>query len=151
MKSEKDNDIVWALIVKTRAPYCEICGETMGIEAHHVFFKSQVDFEIRFNTMFGISLCPHCHRAAPYAPHVNINLFFEELGRRFKNAQPERYSIIMAMRETPVEPNPLSPNYDEIFKQLQTEFKEVESRAWMESDIEPSFGMNTVRAPKYNF
>lgn len=139
--NRKDCDILVAKITKVRCPYCELCGTTSSIEAHHTYFRSKADWGSRFDPLFSISLCHECHQNKPYAPHINNNLFFGELAGRFKTANPIRYTAIISY---PPRTPDSKPDYNVIGKILKNQLAEIERDAWIDQDIIPEHGRNVI-------
>ena len=66
---KKKADDLWAAKIHDLG-YCEICGRTGKMDAHHIISRTRLNF--RHNLNNGISLCSRCHRFdADVSPHVD--------------------------------------------------------------------------------
>ena len=127
---------LWALVVKLRDRYCILCGAPTT-DAHHIFFRSQGNWAIQFDTDHGVGLCHDCHEEKPFAPHKNNNLFFEKIIPRLPE---ERAKKILKYKNSVKKPNPRPPQWQIIKKLLRTELKRLQETSWMEADIDCSRG-----------
>ena len=58
-KLRKKADKLWTQKV-LNLPYCEVCGSTKVLQAHHFYYKSSYP-HLRYNLKNGVVLCRACH------------------------------------------------------------------------------------------
>lgn len=121
---------LWSLIVRLRDRYCQICGKP-ATDAHHIFFRSQENWEILFDTDYGVGLCHDCHEEEPYAPHKSNSLFFEKIIPRLPK---ERAKKILKHQNSVKKPNPIKPQWKIIKSLLRAEYKQLKQTSWMDDD-----------------
>lgn len=127
---------LWAAIIKLRDRHCQLCGAP-ATDSHHIFFLSQGNWAILFDTDFGVGLCHDCHEEKPYAPHKNNNLFFEKIIPRLPE---KRAAKILKYKNSVKRPNPLPPPWKIIKGLLRKELKHQQETSWMDADIDCSRG-----------
>ena len=72
-------DKLWSELVK-RSGFCEKCGDTTYLAAHHIIYKSQSNF-LRCDPNNGITLCRGCHFWIHHeSPTVVSDFLTEKLG-----------------------------------------------------------------------
>lgn len=116
-----------------RDKWCIITGHPHG-EAHHVIFRSEGNWEIQFDTDYGVYLCAYCHKEAPYAPHVD-KAAFEEKVIGFIDDEVRRQKILTTLNKAI--PISGSPPYAEIAAGLALELKERKEQFAMDYDCCP--------------
>ena len=131
---------LWRNIVKLRDRWCQICG-AIPIESHHIIFQSHGNWQIQFDTDFGVSLCFECHHKKPYAPHVNNKLFLDKIIPRLPE---ERALKVSTYLNNPKKPQIIKPDFKLIRHLLKKQLKELKETSWMEQDIEPYKGTSSI-------
>jgi hypothetical protein len=126
------HDELWKVVVKVRDRWCQLCGAP-GTDSHHIFFRSQGNWEIIYDTDYGVRLCHNCHEEKPFAPHKSNRLFFEKIIPRLPE---ERAKKILKYKNSVKKPNPLPPQWKFISKTLRDEKKELMKTSWMDDDCE---------------
>lgn len=80
-------DKLWSEIIRSKG-YCEICGTTANLNAHHII--SRHNKILRWDLQNGICLCVSCHKFSTHSVH-NDPLGFMEF---FKKKNPEDYKYL---------------------------------------------------------
>lgn len=63
MNITKQNDVLWAKVIKVRAGgQCESCQATQYLQAHHIIERT--NWYLRWSLDNGICLCDECHAKA---------------------------------------------------------------------------------------
>ena len=127
---------LWAVVVKLRDRHWQLCGRPV-CDAHHIFFLSQGNWAILFDTDYGVGLCTRCYEEEPFAPHKDNELFLEKLIPRLPEERTEK---ILKYKNSVKKPNPLPPPWVLIKGQLRTELKKLQETSWMDADIDCSRG-----------
>lgn len=71
-------DKLWSEIIRSKG-YCEICGTTVNLNAHHII--SRHNKVLRWDLQNGICLCVSCHKFSTHSVH-NDPLGFMEWFRK---------------------------------------------------------------------
>ena len=104
---KRKSDVLWSQIIK-RVGYCEICGGTNSLNAHHIISRSH--YALRYDIDNGICLCAGCHRFNKNSAHNNPVYFMDW----FKTKHPERYEYLLSMKNATRQ-----EDYEQILKRLE--------------------------------
>lgn len=127
---------IWAAVVKARDRHCQLCGAP-ATDSHHIFFRSQGNWEIIYDPDYGVGLCHDCHEEEPFAPHKDNRLFFEKIIPRLPE---ERAKKILKYKNSVKKPNPVPPQWKFIKGLLRKKLKLIQETAWMDDDIDLARG-----------
>ena len=73
-------DKLWQQAIRNRDQYCQVCGNTEGLNGHHIFSRSRMN--TRWDIENGILLCTGCHTfSSLMSAHKASRAFFEWLER----------------------------------------------------------------------
>lgn len=75
-KQMKLLDDLWRDAIRSIG-YCEKCGKTSGMQAHHIFAKGHHRI-LRWNLLNGICLCYRCHIHWAHADSVSFVRWLED-------------------------------------------------------------------------
>lgn len=125
---------LWYEAVHLQGPYCLSCGQP-GAEAHHIVLKSSGNWEIQFDTDFGITLCPEEHRGCENAPHVSPDRFETlVLPRLLNTMEPARAAKIQAFLSHS-EAIPIGkPDFKAIRRRLTALVRQLQDDSFYEPD-----------------
>ena len=56
---EKELDVLWSQVVRSRDKHCVKCGGNYGLQAHHIFSRRHKS--TRWDVHNGVALCTGCH------------------------------------------------------------------------------------------
>lgn len=125
---------MWEMCIKYRDRWCVITGEPHG-EAHHIIYRSEGNWQIQFDTDYGVLLCAYCHKEASYAPHVDKEAF-EDKVIGFIEDEVRRQKILTTLSKAiPISEGP--PIYEEIAARLGLELRERKEAYEMNYDCCP--------------
>ena len=102
-------DKLWSEIIRSKG-YCEICGTTVNLNAHHII--SRHNKVLRWDLQNGICLCVSCHKFSTHSVH-NDPLGFMEW---FKKKNPEDYEYLKNKKNKIA--NYTISDYEEIYQNL---------------------------------
>ena len=102
-------DKLWSEIIRSKG-YCEICGTTVNLNAHHII--SRHNKVLRWDLQNGICLCVSCHKFSTHSVH-NDPLGFMEF---FKKKNPEDYKYLKN-KKNQIAHYTIS-DYEEIYQKL---------------------------------
>ena len=102
-------DKLWSEIIRSKG-YCEICGTTANLNAHHII--SRHNKILRWDLQNGICLCVSCHKFSTHSVH-NDPLGFMEF---FKKKNPEDYKYLKN-KKNQIAHYTIS-DYEEIYQKL---------------------------------
>ena len=114
-----------------RIGYCEICGETFRLEAHHPFGR-KCHPSIQFNPDLGVCLCTKDHNRFG---QENLEGLLAELLPILLFKQPERAELLQEAARTYKMINSTRIDYKIIWAELK-QFERDHSDGWMEPEIE---------------
>lgn len=97
MKNKKRLDKLWQRAITARDRYCQICGKTEGLNAHHIYSRSRLN--TRYDCENGILLCPGCHcfsslLSAHKAPRAFLRWLENRKGKKWLDMLEIRSQII---------------------------------------------------------
>jgi len=125
---------LWYEAVHLQGPYCLSCGQPVA-EAHHIALKSSGNWEIQFDTDFGITLCPEEHRGCENAPHVSPERFESlVLPRLLNTMKPARAAKIQAFLNQPEVLPRDKPDFKAIRRRLTALVRELQDDIVYEPD-----------------
>ncbi|MDD5013805.1 MAG: hypothetical protein PHW73_01720 [Atribacterota bacterium] len=80
-------DKLYSLIIRSKG-YCEVCGKTTNLQAHHVI--GRIVYALRWDLQNGCCLCASCHEFGKQSAHQNPIWFIGW----FKEHRPEDYKYL---------------------------------------------------------
>jgi hypothetical protein len=106
-------DKLWREKIKARDEYCQVCGTTQNLHAHHV--EGRRLRCLRWDADNGILLCAGCHLFKPLSAH-NAPAWFMEW---FEEKHPERLKKIKIIERLPK--NSIYTDYEIMSRKLKEE------------------------------
>ena len=143
-KQEKCESICKEIAWLRAGKCCEITGAPAR-EGHHVFFGGlwKGFWPARYNPLFYVNLCADRHKYHDRAPHIDNDLFLEDLGRILFKKDPDRILAISTMAATNSwDPGP--PDWDAMFLKLKKQREFLLSTTWMDETIEPEYPVSNI-------
>lgn len=125
---------MWQMCVHYRDRWCVITGDPYG-ESHHIVFRSEGNWEIQFDTDYGVFLSAYCHKEASFAPHVDREAFEEKIIGFIDDEVRRRKILETWCKAIPISQGP--PPYEEIAARLAIELKERQEQYEMDYDCCP--------------
>lgn len=58
---QKKLDALWSECVRKRDKFCQVCGKTENLQAHHWLVRKARSLQTRWDVRNGITLCYSCH------------------------------------------------------------------------------------------
>jgi hypothetical protein len=121
-----------------------MCGQPCT-ESHHLFFGQWMSYwQLQTNHHFYIASCLKCHTIEPFAPHVNLKMFWVKLEVGLRRAgQGDLWKIIKAQHDDLYNGRFLQkarsdpkPDKQAIYNWLVEEYNELEQTKWMDMDCQ---------------
>ena len=135
INAEKKCRELWEKIVKHRDRWCLLCVATDNLEAHHLINKAQGNWVIIYDIDFGVTLCKKHHVDTPRGSEL-----LEKLIIRVRAKNEDRADKILTQLNKPITPCPIPFDAVLVKRILRSQYEKICENAWMDSDIEPSYG-----------
>ena len=158
---------LWTEIVKTRDVFCQSCGATGYLDAHHLFPRSQGDWLILYDPDYGVGLCGQCHSKATGNPAKfreailpRLKLLRYDWSSDFENEiqfvlfgiGPDNGEYLAATRaqklerqmSAPVKVQSIKPNWKVIKGFLLAELENITEWRALTADCDPEYGRTII-------
>lgn len=86
-------DKYWRVAIKDRDKFCQVCGNTNSLNAHHIVGRR--NRMLRWDLLNGVLLCAGCHTFKTKSAHQDP-IWFSDW---FSNKYPDRKEYIDSNRE----------------------------------------------------
>jgi ribosomal protein S27AE len=93
-KIEDKLDKAWALYVRKRDKFCQLCGGSSTLAAHHAFGRTHR--ATRWDVINGVALCWPCHKFRAHGDPAGFSVWFEaKVGEHQYSRLSEDHRIII--------------------------------------------------------
>lgn len=144
-RDEQECNSLWGQCIHVRDKWC-FCGR-QDKQAHHIFLRSQGNWETTYDIDFGTLLCTEHHGGATERPYGEI---FDKIVNNIRQHNDQirwghvqewgRADKILEYHNSVKKPCPIPANFGHLKKMLNWKLIQLKDQAWTETDIEPGYG-----------